>query len=206
MNRLAAHPQNSVACESQPIYCSKPSMLLRTVCLAFFLLATLARSETITEGGFHLSFTVPKGAENLKAIPPFEKTLLAVGWRDEKKDLIIRGLTISDLGEVAGQGDYSKSIPQKPEYSFVKIKWKQFEIPTVRVEEEARGKPWLTFNAEVPTLPRAVQVQVFGPGADEAALRALLQGVLDSLESKTNWRTRSEWVGGKVWFAARQLW
>ncbi len=181
-------------------------MALRVICFFFLLLAMVARGETITENGFEISVTIPKGAENLKAVPVFAKTLRAVGWRDEKKDLIIRGLTISDLGDTIGQGDFSKSLPQKPGVSLVKFRWKEWEIPTVRLEEEARGKPWLTFNAMVPAVPRAIQVQVFGPAADEKELRAVLTEMLESLECRTNWLTPKEWAAQVARSAGMAAW
>jgi hypothetical protein len=193
-------------------------MTLRTVCLSLLLFTMIACGETIIEGGLQISVTVPKGAENLKAIPAFAKMLLAVGWRDEKEDLLIRMLMISDMGGPIGREDFAKEFAgaaSKPGLSLVKFKWKEFEIDTIRVEEEARGKPWVTFNAQVPTVPHAVQVQVFGPATDEKELRQLLADTLDSLESKTNWLTMSERIeritdgllkmGIAVWVVAK-LW
>ena len=50
----------------------------------------------------------------------------------------------------------------------------------------------LTFNAQVPLKPHAIQVMVSGPASDETSLRQQMQTIVSSVDGPTNWLTTDE--------------
>lgn len=76
---------------------------------------------------------------------------------------------------------------EHPGVSVLDATWQGHQIALFRITEELKGMHALTFNAQVPLTPRAIQVTVFGPKDREAELRETMQQVLDGLAGATNW-------------------
>lgn len=67
-------------------------------------------------------------------------------------------------------------------------RWKDFEIDAMEIPETLEGASVITFNAQVPLKPFAVQVKVIGPAAHKAELLKLLNAALAGLDGNTNWK------------------
>jgi len=70
--------------------------------------------------------------------------------------------------------------------------WNGFQIDVFRVAEHVGDLPILTFNAQVPLVPEAIQVSVFGEASREGELREVVRYLLASLEGKTNWLSAAQ--------------
>jgi hypothetical protein len=101
-------------------------------------------------------------------------------------------IAIQDLGGVIGREDLSK-MPARPRNATLeKTSWKGFEIDVFRIVENINGTSFVTFNAQVPLRPRAIQVSVVGPASDDSAVRKEMQTIVTSVEGPTNWLTAEE--------------
>jgi hypothetical protein len=76
---------------------------------------------------------------------------------------------------------------KNPQATVIAEKWKEFEIEVFRDPEQVQDLRLLTFNAQVPLKPEAVQITVIGEASREDQLRAVLQSVLSNLDGQTNW-------------------
>lgn len=115
------------------------------------------------------------------------------------------GILVSRLGGVLGRDKLDPRLvaSKGPQISVITEKWKGFDIEVIRVSEQAGELQLLTFNAQVPLRPEAVQVGVFGEAGRENELRGVLQSVLSNLDGQTNWLNTEQRVarlaGGIVW-------
>jgi len=98
-------------------------------------------------------------------------------------------IVVSRLGGVLGREklDPREVASKSPNVSLTNEKWKGFDLEVFRVPEQAGELRLLTFNAQVPLKPEAVQVAVIGEAGGEAELRNILQSVLSNLDGQTNW-------------------
>jgi hypothetical protein len=98
-------------------------------------------------------------------------------------------ILVSRLGGVLGREKIDpKGVGAKnPNITILSEKWKDFDVEVFRVPERAGNLQLLTFNAQVPLKPEAVQIAVIGEAASENELRSLLRSVLSSLDGSTNW-------------------
>lgn len=70
--------------------------------------------------------------------------------------------------------------------------WKSFEVDVIVVRETHEGSAVLTYNAQVPIKPRAIQLMVMGVESDKPQLKALTAQLLGSLDGQTNWLTEEQ--------------
>lgn len=98
-------------------------------------------------------------------------------------------ILVTRLGGVLGRKkiDSKEVATRKPQITITTEKWKEFEIEVFRVLERAGDLQLITFNAQVPLKPEAVQIAVIGEAAREIELQSTLRSVLGSLEGSTNW-------------------
>ncbi len=81
----------------------------------------------------------------------------------------------------------SSELPKDKGLILSKSDWRGLEVDTVRVPEEALGKPYVTYNVLIPLKGGGIQLS-FGDIADnEAATRERLVQTLASLEGETTW-------------------
>jgi hypothetical protein len=110
---------------------------------------------------------------------------------DQKLGSFIR---VSRLHGTLGRDKMDPKViaAKSPQVTILPEQWKTFEIEVFRVPEQLKGLQVLTFNAQVPLKPEAVQVTVLGEETQENELREVLRSVLASLEGQSNWLTWEE--------------
>jgi hypothetical protein len=135
------------------------------------------------------------------------------------------GIMVSRMRGVMGREKIDPKLiaTKAPKITVVTEKWKDFEIEVTRVPEEFGPVKVVTFNAQVPLKPEAIQISVVGETARENELRSALRTVLATLDGQTNWLTTDErinrgtigiakmaitiavllFLGGLVWRALR---
>lgn len=98
-------------------------------------------------------------------------------------------ILVTRLGGVLGRGKINPKevTAKKPQITIMTETWKEFDIEVFRVPEQAGDLQLVTFNAQAPLKPEAVQIAVIGEAAREVELRGILRSVLASLEGSTNW-------------------
>ena len=83
-------------------------------------------------------------------------------------------------------------------FDYEKVRWKNFDLDLVVAHASGGGQSLVMLGTQVPLAAEAIQIQVGGPASEQDRLRADLDGVLRSLEGKSNWltdRERSERLG-----------
>jgi hypothetical protein len=168
--------------------------------LVFLVALTLSAStvlagEAFTNQQLGLRLSVPDG---FAQDPDLVSGKVVCGFRrppsgDQRSGTLIR---VSRLGGVLGREkiDPQQLAAANPRVTTSTEKWKEFEIDVFRVPENINGVSILTFNAQVPLKPEAVQVAVSGGADREEELRGLLRSTLNNLDGQSNWLTNHERV------------
>jgi hypothetical protein len=153
------------------------------------LIATpLVASEWVYDPEFQFGFSVPDGF-----VKDHEseqgKVLFAFQRRPIGNEKMGRFILVSRLGGVLGREkiDSKEAASINPQVTIMTEKWKGFDIDVFRVPTQVGNLQLLTFNAQVPLTPEAVQIGVSGEAASENELRSELRSVLGSLKGQTNW-------------------
>jgi len=144
--------------------------------------------ETVAHPQLGLRLTVPDGfAQDPERVQ--KQVVYAFQRPPEGQQKFGVFIVVSRLGGVLGREKLDpKGIASKnPHVTLTTEKWKDFDIDVFRVPEQAGELRLLTFNAQVPLKPEAVQVSVIGEASREAELRGTLQSVLSNLDGQTNW-------------------
>jgi hypothetical protein len=156
--------------------------------------APLFAGETVSDQRYGLRFTVPDGftqdGEKVKGDVLFAFQKLLPG------ENLGRFILVRHLGHVIGREKLDLRLMRARfvGVTIVTENWKDLEIEVTRVPERIADAQLLTFNAQVPLKPEAIQLTVTGEAAREAELRGALRTVLASLEGRSNWLTTEERV------------
>lgn len=158
--------------------------------------AFLEAGETVSHPQLRFQLSVPEGfvrdvlREQGDTVCAFQR---APGG-DQKVGTFI---VISRLGGVLGREkiDPEEVAAMNPQIILSTERWQGFEIDVFRVPKQAEGLQLLTFNAQVPLRPEAVQVSVVGEADRENELRGVLQSVLSNLDGQTNWLSTGQRIG-----------
>ncbi len=79
------------------------------------------------------------------------------------------------------------SLSGKTNVSLRAFNWRGIEVDGLVVSENLLGIPFTTFNIQLPTVPRAVQISVAGPTTRRAELEQITAALLPSVDAKSNW-------------------
>jgi hypothetical protein len=148
----------------------------------------LRAGETVSDDKLGLRLTVPDGFARDPARVK-GKVIHTFHRPASGKEKFGTFIVVSRLGGLLGREklDPKEFAAQSPRATLEGEKWKEFDIEVFRVPEEQDGVSVLTFNAQVPLKPEAVQVAVIGDADREDELRGVLRSTLDGLEGETNW-------------------
>lgn len=116
--------------------------------------------------------------------------LISLGKWNSSRTGIIKLVSLQDLGGTIGREDLSKRKDKLGNAKLEKTHWQSFDIDVFRVVESAGKITNITFNAQVPLKPHAIQLTVMGAAAEEASLRKEMQAIVTSIEGKSNWPSK----------------
>jgi hypothetical protein len=103
---------------------------------------------------------------------------------DDRPDII---LVIEDLGGTIGKMDFSPFVQGRENVRLLSEPWGTHRVPVLELREAFGDAETLTYNAQVPLLPTAVQVKVVGVAELGSQLLETLREALKRLEGPTNW-------------------
>lgn len=103
---------------------------------------------------------------------------------DDQPDIV---LLIEDLGGMIAKDDMSKFAQGREDVRPLREKWKMHEIDVWEIQEDFGEVTTLTYNAQVPVLPRAIQIRLVGLAERQDELQELLKAVLSHVHGSTNW-------------------
>ena len=172
--------------------CSKP--IVACFALALFSGSALA-GERVAYKELGLSLTVPDGftpdAERVK-----KDVVLAFQHAATEEAPFGMYIFVSRMHGVLRREQLDpKSLTAKnPQVTLFVESWKGFDIEVLRVPEQAGDLDVVTFNAQVPLRPEAVQISVAAEASREEEAKRVLRSVLASLDGQTNWLTTEERV------------
>lgn len=168
---------------------------LRSLVFLTLGFAVTGHAATVSRDGLTFDVDLPPGLQDVSQLAQFNKELVALMMRTENGQGIVRLFAISDLRGVIGRGHLTKEHVIAPGASLELVPWRSFDVDVLRIPETAADIDYVTFNAQIPLKPRAIQVRVSGPASDEAELRLLLTRTLASLDGPTNWLTIEQRAG-----------
>lgn len=134
---------------------------------------------------------LPDRLDDLSKVMRIE-TLVSIGKLNESKTGVDKLISIQDLGGAIGREDLSKRAGKPVTATLEKAPWKSFQVDVFRIVETVGTASLVTFNAQVPLKPHAIQLTVCGPAKDETELRKEMQTILASIEGPSNWLTSEE--------------
>jgi len=159
--------------------------------VALFLYSTPLFAFDYTNSQLGFNVTLPDGLDDFSTNMRI-KSLISRASVDASKKGLIELVAVQDMGGPIGREDLSKK-PNKPENTTLeKTAWKGFDVDVFKVVENIRGVSFVTFNAQVPLKPHAIQIMVSGPTYDENKLRKEAQTIVASVQGPTNWLTDEE--------------
>src|SRR5262249_9675586 len=130
---------------------------------------------------------LPDNLEDVSIRVAVHGGLISLGKWNQSRSGLVKMVSLQDLGGTIGREDLSKEKNEPGNVTLEKTRWQTFDIDVVKVVETAGKVTNVTFNAQVPLKPRAIQVTVIGPAAEEPSLRQEMQTIVGSVEGQSNW-------------------
>lgn len=130
---------------------------------------------------------LPAGFEDVPS-QSWPKGALMAKARFNRDGSLSRLVSVQDLGEVIRQdADLSRLKRAGGNVKLEKMRWRDFEVDVFSVTEGDRGLVFVSLNAQVPLVPRGVQVSISGLKTEERAVRQELEKLLESINGRSNW-------------------
>jgi len=95
---------------------------------------------------------------------------------------------VEDLGGILVKEDLSKYIIGKENIKIQNEFWKNHQLQVIEIREIQNDYEMLTYNIQIPLLPKAILLRVFGPAEREDEIQALFKEILTSIDGPTNWK------------------
>lgn len=135
---------------------------------------------------------LPPGFEDVPS-QSWPKGALMAKAKFNRDGSLSRLVSVQDLGEVIRQdADLSRLKRAGGNVKLEKMRWRDFEVDVFSVTEGERGLVFVSMNAQVPLVPRGVQVSISGLKTEERAVRQELEKLLESVEGRSNWVSARE--------------
>jgi hypothetical protein len=103
---------------------------------------------------------------------------------DAETDIV---LIVEDLGGRIENERPPPPVRNLPGVRFFRIRWKVHHVPVFEIRETFGELTTLTYNAQVPVLPNAVQLRVVGAAERKDELLGVLRAALNGVEGASNW-------------------
>jgi hypothetical protein len=160
------------------------------------LLAALGAVRCDAGEYFHreLNFRMwlPPGFEDVPG-QSWPKGALMAKARFNRDGSLSRLVSVQDLGEVIRQdADLSRLKRAGGNVKQEKMRWRDFEVDVFSVTEGEAGMVFVSLNAQVPLMPRGVQVSLAALKTEERAVRQELEKLLESINGRSNWVSAAE--------------
>lgn len=95
---------------------------------------------------------------------------------------------VEDLGGILVKEDLSKYIIGKENKKILNEFWKNHQLQVIEIREIQNDDEMLTYNIQIPLLPKAILLRVFGPAERKDEIQALFKEILTSIDGPTNWK------------------
>jgi len=161
-------------------------------CLTFHLLSSPLFALNYSNPELKFKAKLPDNLEDVSIRVAVHGGLISLGQWNQSRSGLVKMVSLQDLGGAIGREDLSKKKDKPANVTLEKARWQTFDIDVFKVIETAGKVTTVTFNAQVPLKPHAVQVTVIGPAAEEASLRQEMQTVVASIEGARNWLTTDD--------------
>jgi hypothetical protein len=96
-------------------------------------------------------------------------------------------LVVEDLGGRIGKEDPTPFLQGRDDVSLLHEAWQGHRLPVIEIRETLDTMQIVTYNAQVPVLPKAVMVKVVGSIDRKAELQTVLRDALNGIVGSTNW-------------------
>jgi hypothetical protein len=165
---------------------------LMVVFASTLLWASLGRADpparVRVENPLGFSLNVPAEFTVESSLVAQNPTLLHAYVRRNPPDETPVFILVEKLKGVIGREQLSTSkAPKNPSVRIFTIPWNNFTIDAFEVPETIDGNECVTFNAQVPLKPNAIQLSVFGPASRNAELLLLLKETVALIQGPSNW-------------------
>ena len=122
----------------------------------------------------------PEGRED----PSVRQAFINGDPLDAEPDIV---LLVIDLGGIIGKENLVRELSKREGIKAVNMKWQSHDIPVVKVFEKVGPLETVTYNAQIPLLPKAIQIRLAGVKEKEVEMEQILRIVLGSIEGESNW-------------------
>jgi len=116
--------------------------------------------------------------------PNIIKTYIKGDPNDNPPDIMC---LVEDLGGTISKEDII-DIKGRNDISLIKKKWNGYIIDVFRIEEKLQNIDTLTFNAQIPLYPRAIQITLVGLKSKEKELLKDLDSIILGIDGQSNWQ------------------
>ena len=147
------------------------------------MMHNLAFGKPINDVSRKFTFNIPDTFVETSEFSKKPETLYAFKQNSPPVFIVISEVPGAIGQDNAGLAEAAAKRDGKP---FV-LPWKTFELIGLELSSEQSGMNVAAFFAQVPLLPRAIQVSVLGPPTEQEQLKSLLKQVVRSVDGETNW-------------------
>lgn len=162
-------------------------LALLVLLLSTAIVKAQSTAPTVVRDASGFSFSVPAGFTVMPEVPAKDPMVLYAYKRTNDAGQLVELLAIEKLKGVIGRESLDASIPAGFKGRLLKAKWEGFDIDVFELPETLSDAKFVTYNAQVPLKPFAIQVKVFGADTRKTELRALLDVTLAGVEGPSNW-------------------
>lgn len=149
--------------------------------------ATVGFAEQIHDAGLGFSLTIPdqfqRDAQLVAANPDFVHGFRRPGTSGVDTMVIVERMR----GTIGRERLDPSKAPPGFKGRVLTVYWQGFELDALEVPEQVDGTSVVNYNVQVPLKPEAIQIRVVGAPDDAPQMRALLAGILGSLNGESNW-------------------
>lgn len=148
---------------------------------------------TVVDRELRITLTLPDGFERIDCAGlPGNDIRYAFGRRsgDDNRATVV---LIERLRRALGREPLSPAdSAAHPDMRVTRAKWKSFDVDVFVTTRTEQGRTFIARIVQVPVAPRAIQLCIIGPPAQDTELAELTQTLLASLDGRSNWLTPEE--------------
>jgi hypothetical protein len=160
--------------------------LLASLTSAFASAQPEAKAPLQHSLGFSLEF--PEGFNKDDSVLSQNPELLFAFSRSNGPDTLASLIVVEKLkGTIGRERLTSAHLAKGSKARLMTHEWNGFTIDGVELPEPVDGVQYVSFSAQIPLSPHAVQLSVFGPESERTALIQTFERTLGTVKGPTNW-------------------